>query len=217
MTTATLTALPLASIPALIAGLAVSPGLERAGILGASLFVVFVAVGTLLLTSDPALLLIGRCIAWCRTRLPPGRQSAPDQEDLPARLVQSRNGIRDALGRRWWAALLASAGSDAFDYFALLAALVAVHANPRPALVILAYVAAGVLGMIPLTPGGLGFVEAGLTATLVAAGIPADKAVLATLAYRLVSYWLPMLVGPLAWGLYRWRYWLRDRPSSATK
>ena len=58
--------------------------------------------------------------------------------------------------------------------------------------------AAAVLGMIPLTPGGLGFVEAGLTGTLTLAGIPAAKAVLATLAYRLVSYWLPLVAGPVA-------------------
>ena len=38
---------------------------------------------------------------------------------------------------------------------------------------------------------GLGFVEAGLTAALALAGVPAASAVVATLAYRLVSYWLP--------------------------
>jgi uncharacterized protein (TIRG00374 family) len=49
--------------------------------------------------------------------------------------------------------------------------------------------------MIPITPGGLGFVEAGLAATLVWAGLPSGNATLATLAYRLVSYWLPLAVG----------------------
>jgi uncharacterized protein (TIRG00374 family) len=60
--------------------------------------------------------------------------------------------------------------------------------------------------MIPLTPGGLGFVEAGLTATLTLAGVNAADAVLATLAYRLVSYWLPLMVGPFAYLLHRRRY-----------
>jgi uncharacterized membrane protein YbhN (UPF0104 family) len=131
--------------------------------------------------------------------------------EVASGLVATRNRIRGTLGRQWWIALLAAAGNWAFDYFALLAALTAVSSNPRPAIAILAYVAVAVLGMIPLTPGGLGFVEAGLTATLVAAGIPAGKAVLATLAYRLVSYWLPLLAGPVAWTLYRRRYGLRDR------
>src|SRR5207237_343914 len=53
-------------------------------------------------------------------------------------------------------------------------------------------------GVVPVRPGGRGFVEAGRTGTLTLAGIPAAKAVLATLAYRLVSYWLPLLAGPVA-------------------
>jgi uncharacterized protein (TIRG00374 family) len=211
ISTATLTALPLVSIPTVIGGAAVDHGLVRAALLGAIVFVLFVAAGTLLLTNDAVLRLIGRAIEWCYGRFPSLRKRMSQQPGLPDRLVDTRNRIRATLGKQWWIALLAAAGNWAFDYFALLAALTAVHSNPRPAIVILAYVAAAVLGMIPLTPGGLGFVEAGLTATLVAAGIPAGKAVVATLAYRLVSYWLPLLAGPVAWTLYRFRYGRRDR------
>jgi uncharacterized protein (TIRG00374 family) len=60
--------------------------------------------------------------------------------------------------------------------------------------------------MIPITPGGLGFVEAGLATTLVWAGLPAANATLATLAYRLVSYWLPLVVGAIAAVVYRMRF-----------
>ena len=42
--------------------------------------------------------------------------------------------------------------------------------TPRPALVLLAFCAAQMLSQVPATPGGLGFVEAGLAATLAAAG-----------------------------------------------
>ena len=69
----------------------------------------------------------------------------------------------------------------------------------RPSLVLLAYVVAQVMGMVPLTPGGLGFVETGLTGALVLAGVAADAAVLATLLYRLVSFWMPIPIGALAW------------------
>ena len=75
-----------------------------------------------------------------------------------------------------------------------------------PGLVVLAYVAASLLGMIPITPGGLGFVEAGLSSTLVLAGVGAADAVLVTLAYRLASYWLPLIVGGIAYGGYRARF-----------
>ena len=75
----------------------------------------------------------------------------------------------------------------------MLAAVAAVGAHPSPSLIVVAYVSSVVLALIPITPGGLGFVEAGLTGVLTLAGIPASEAVLATLLYRLAEYWLPMI------------------------
>ena len=71
---------------------------------------------------------------------------------------------------------------------------------------LLAYCVAQILSGLPFTPGGLGFVEAGLTGTLVLAGVGGADAVVATLAYRLVSYWLPLPAGLVAWFLHRRRY-----------
>ena len=56
-------------------------------------------------------------------------------------------------GARWWEALLLAAGRWVLDYLTLLAALTAVHANPRPSTVLLAFCAAQFLGTLPLTPG----------------------------------------------------------------
>ena len=70
---------------------------------------------------------------------------------------------------------------------------------------LLAFCAAQVLAQIPLTPGGLGFVEAGLTATLTLAGVPAGTAVVATFAYRLFAYWLQLPLGLLGLALQRRR------------
>lgn len=122
---------------------------------------------------------------------------------LPARLVAERDTIRERLGDNKVAAALAAAGNVGFDYLALLAALAAVGAHPEPGLVLLAFVAAELLGMIPITPGGLGFVEAGLTGTLAVAGIPAGQAVLATAAYRVVSFLLPIVAGAIAYVWHR--------------
>ena len=78
--------------------------------------------------------------------------------------------------------------------------------HPRWSLVLLAFCAAQLLAQIPVTPGGLGFVEAGLTATLALAGVGAGDAVLATFAYRLFTYWLPLPLGLLGAVLHRRRY-----------
>jgi uncharacterized protein (TIRG00374 family) len=70
-------------------------------------------------------------------------------------------------------------------------------------MVLLAYVLSLALALVPITPGGLGFVEAGLTSILVLAGVSSDQAVLGTLLYRLFSFWLPIPLGVLAWTGWR--------------
>jgi hypothetical protein len=58
---------------------------------------------------------------------------------------------------------------------------------------------ANVLAAIPLTPGGLGVVEAVLTSALVGFGTPRGTAVLGVVIYRLVNFWLPIPIGGLAY------------------
>ena len=125
---------------------------------------------------------------------------------LPQEFIADRDFIRSTVGARWRAATLAAVGSTGFDYLALLCALRAVGAAPRPSLVVLSYAAAELLALIPLTPGGLGFAEAGLVGTLTLAGVPAHHALTATLLYRLVAYWLPLPVGGITYVLFRLRY-----------
>jgi len=81
--------------------------------------------------------------------------------------------------------------------------------------VLLSFTTAELLGLLPFTPGGLGFVEAGLTGTLALAGVGASDAVLATLMFRLVSFWLPLPVGLGAAFVYRRRHPRRDPGSDA--
>jgi uncharacterized protein (TIRG00374 family) len=121
-------------------------------------------------------------------------------------LLADRDFVRATVGRRWKTTLWAAAGNTVFDYLALLAALHALGADPRPSLVLLAYVAGGLLALLPFTPDSLGFVEAGLVATLTLAGVPSGDALTATLLYRIVAYWLPLLAGGVAYLLFRHRY-----------
>ncbi|HEU0287466.1 MAG TPA: flippase-like domain-containing protein, partial [Nocardioidaceae bacterium] len=113
--------------------------------------------------------------------------------------------VRAVFSGRWMRAVFAAAANRMLDYAALVAALIAFGANARPSEVLLAYVVAQALQMVPLTPGGLGFVESGLTALLVVIGVSPDTAVAGTLLYRLVQFWLPIPVGALAWAGWRLR------------
>jgi uncharacterized protein (TIRG00374 family) len=199
---ASLFALPAIALP-LVVGSGAATSLVDAAWIGLAAFIVLVGLLALLLFTDRAPELIGSAIQWLLNRLPGHRAHVTD---LPDRLRKQRDLIRGELGEHWRPALLTAVGNWAFDYGALLAALAAVGSKPDPALVLLAYTASAVLRMIPITPGGLGFVEAGLTATLALAGVGAGEAVLATLQYRLVSFWLPLAAGPVAGLLYHRRF-----------
>jgi uncharacterized protein (TIRG00374 family) len=53
----------------------------------------------------------------------------------------------------------------------------------------------GTLGSLLPLPGGIGGVEGGMIGAFVAFGIPVSSAVIAVLAYRTISFWLPTLPG----------------------
>jgi uncharacterized protein (TIRG00374 family) len=198
-----LLALPLLAVPAILFGAPVDPGLGRAALIGGVVFVLLFAAGAAAILYDRPLAAIGRAAQSLRNRI---RRSRPPRTDLPGRLLRERDEVREVLGANWWQAVLFSAGRWVLDYLTLLAALTAVHASPRPSTVLLAFCAAQFLGTLPLTPGGLGFVEAGLTGTLVLAGVGTGAAVVATLAYRMVSFWLPIPAGAIAAVIHRRRY-----------
>ena len=199
LTFAMVLALPVLAVPALLRG-GVSHDLLETAVIGLFVAVVATGAGALLLTTDRPLAWIGGVVQRARNRL--RRRSEPLTE-LPARLLRERDHILATLGPRWKRALLATAGRWGFDYATLLAALAAIGSHPRPGLVLLAFCGAQVLAQIPITPGGLGFVEAGLTAMLALAGVSAGDAVLATFAYRLFSYWLPLPLGLVGLALQR--------------
>jgi len=203
LTLATVFVLPVVSVPVLIAGGTVPNGLADAAWLGLAIFAVMVGLGWWVLGSDRPLIAAGHAVERIVARVRPKRPLAPG---LATRLIAERDAVLRALGSQALYAIIASLGRWLFDYLTLLAALTAVGANPNPVLVLLAYAISQMLASVPITPGGLGIVEAGLVATLALAGIGGADAVVATFAYRLFSYWLPMPVGLGAWIMFRRRY-----------
>jgi uncharacterized protein (TIRG00374 family) len=205
---ATTLALPIFALPAILSGAPVDHNLATAAYLGIAVLVALLLGGAAAFVYDKPLELAGRATQWVLNHTI--RRKRP-VTGLPQKFLASRDFVRTTLGERWLAALLAATGNTGFDYLALLCALRAVGAAPRPSLVVLAYAASELLALIPFTPGGLGFVEAGLVGTLTLAGVQANDALTATLLYRLVSYWLPLPAGGIAYVLFRRRYGdLRD-------
>jgi uncharacterized membrane protein YbhN (UPF0104 family) len=71
------------------------------------------------------------------------------------------------------------------------------------------YLGVQIIRQLPITPGGIGLIETGLLAGLTHAGATAGAAAAAILTYRLLSCWLIIPVGGLAW------LGLRARPVAA--
>jgi uncharacterized membrane protein YbhN (UPF0104 family) len=69
---------------------------------------------------------------------------------------------------------------------------------------------------IPLTPGGLGFVEGVLAIGLVGAGGDPDQVAAAILVYRALTWALPILVGIGCYGWWRRRTWTATTGQTAS-
>jgi uncharacterized membrane protein YbhN (UPF0104 family) len=82
----------------------------------------------------------------------------------------------------------------AFDIAALGFSFRAFGGHPQFAIIVLGYFL-GTLGSLLPLPGGIGGVEGAMIGSFVAFGIPASQAVIAVLAYRAISFWLPTLPG----------------------
>ncbi|MFV1972055.1 MAG: YbhN family protein, partial [Acidimicrobiia bacterium] len=201
--------LVLFSLPAIALLLAavsapIPSGLLPVGIVGTTLFILMFGAVFVVVKYDKPLLFIGgvveRVVCWLADKL------NKDWHPTAQHFLDRRNEVVESLGARWFKALIVAVLNWTLDYMVLIVALIAVGAQPRPSLVLVAFAGAAVLGMIPITPGGLGFVEVGLTAMLVASGIPGPDATLATLAYRLFQFWLPIPAGAVAYVLFNRKF-----------
>jgi uncharacterized membrane protein YbhN (UPF0104 family) len=144
-----------------------------------------------------------------------GRLGEPDAAPPDAdRSVRWWTGVRRALvgGVREAVALLRThdlvafvgfVGYWAFDNFVLWATFHAVGASPPISVILMGYLIGQLGGALPI-PGGVGGIDLGLVGTLIVYGAPGQATVAAVLAYRLILFWLPLLIGAICfWSLRR--------------
>jgi uncharacterized protein (TIRG00374 family) len=104
-----------------------------------------------------------------------------------------------------------------FDAAALWVMVAAFHYRLGPDALIVSYCIANIVAAIPITPGGLGVVEVVLTSALTAYGAPGQVAALGVIAYRLVSFWLPIPAGGIAYLTLRLDPQFRERQQQAER
>jgi putative heme transporter len=205
LTTGILLMLPVLTIPALLIGPPPARQLELGLVVSLAVAVLMVALSAAILVWTPFVVGVGRVTG--RVLHLVNKNATADS--VSRALVASRDRVAASFRGRRTRAIVAAAGNRMFDFAALVAALAALGAHARPSEVMMAYAVAQALALIPITPGGLGFVESGLTTLLVLIGVSADQAVVATLLYRLIAFWMPIPFGALAWTGWRINLHLR--------
>ena len=81
-----------------------------------------------------------------------------------------------------------------FDNLVLLATFQAFGESPALIVILMAYLIGQLGGALPI-PGGLGGIDGGLIGTLIVYGIAPASAAAAVLLYRVVLFWVPLLMG----------------------
>jgi len=103
--------------------------------------------------------------------------------------------------------LAGSFGYWAFDNAVLWATFRAFGLSPPLTVVLMAYLIGQLGGLLPI-PGGIGGIDGGLIGTFIVYGTAAAGTAAAVLAYRVILFWLPLLLGGLAFASLR-----RDMPT----
>jgi uncharacterized protein (TIRG00374 family) len=167
--------------------------------IGLLVLVVMIVVFALIMRSEE----LARKIGALGNRLvnPVLRRFKRDEVDLVTSVLDFRGDTVDLVRKRWIHITVAQLGVSITQGLILLAALWGVEGDGdrTPALAVLgAYAVAQIGIMIPLTPGGLGTVDALMLAILTAAGVSDGDATAATLVWRAASFVPQIIVGVLS-------------------
>ncbi len=146
--------------------------------------------------------------------LGPGEEPGPDASGFRRFVAGSRRALIDGtseagkiLHHRDRKVLAGAIGYWAFDNAVLWATFHAFDASVPLMVILLGYLIGQLGGLLPI-PGGIGGIDGGLIGTLIVYGAPAAATAAAVLAYRVILFWLPLIVGGIAFAALR-----RDMPS----
>jgi uncharacterized protein (TIRG00374 family) len=167
--------------------------LINATVIGGVLFTVMLGLGAVLLAGPATSSHLGHFLD--RLPFPGGRWSE--------RLANLRSDTMDLLRRRWWSLTFWSVAGHANLFLLLVVCLRAVGIDAdqlTPAAVLAAFAFGRLVSAIPVTPGGLGVLEVGLTGALATVGNAPEAAVVAAvLLFRFCTFLAPIPLGAVTW------------------
>jgi uncharacterized membrane protein YbhN (UPF0104 family) len=107
--------------------------------------------------------------------------------------------------------LVGAIGYWAWDNAVLWATFQAFDASPDLSIILMGYLIGQLGGLLPL-PGGVGGIDGGVIGALIVYGAPAATTAAAVLAYRVILFWLPLVIGGIAFMSLRRGLNRTDRP-----
>ncbi|MSZ57623.1 MAG: flippase-like domain-containing protein [Actinobacteria bacterium] len=171
------------------------------GIIGLLILVAAVVVFVLVMRSESLAASIGRL---ANKVINPFRNRVKSLHDVDAvaPITKFRGSMYDVLKRRWAAITAAQVAVSAAQFLILYVALRGVQGWDSPGTSIIAAFAAfaisQVMLMVPITPGGLGTVDALMISILISLGAEKGDATAADLVWRASSYVPQILIGIVA-------------------
>jgi uncharacterized protein (TIRG00374 family) len=196
---------PAVALALLTAAGGKQPLLQTAAFIGLAVFITIVAGFVLALSSSDQARRVGSVAARVVSRLLRLAQRGPVKWSGDS-FVRFRRDTIGLLRTRWHVLTLATVAGHLSMYVVLLATLRALGVSSDEVNGVEAFAAwalARVLGAIPITPGGFGIVELGLTGALVAFGGDQSEVVAAVLVYRFLTVAPPLILGVLAGATWR--------------
>jgi uncharacterized protein (TIRG00374 family) len=195
--TALKVALPLLALALLASSGGTHPTLELAAAVGVAALAAGLTAATAAVWNDRQAHrvgeAVGRALSWGRRRV-----RRPPVTGVGDRFVRFRNEVVGVLRRRWYALTLATIVGNLAVFAVLLVALRALDVSADEVSGIEAFAAwslVRLLTAIPITPGGIGVVELGLSGALIAFGGDDAEVVAAVLLFRLLTWAPSVLVG----------------------
>jgi hypothetical protein len=174
-------------------------GVQARGTVIVGLFVVVIA-GAFLVRRDLLLRFLGRIVRLFRRIT--GRPSGDVMKRIESTL-QRMHEIPLSSAAAIGLVIMATA-LWLMDFVTLLCCFGAIHAPIPWSGVLLAFGVSQIIASLPLIPGGLGIVEGSLAVILVAYGAKKVPALAVVLVYRLLTFWLVIIVGWVSIGVIEW-------------
>jgi uncharacterized protein (TIRG00374 family) len=182
-------------------------GVHARGTVVVGLFVVVIA-GALLVRRDLLLRFLGLVVRLCQ------RITGHPRGDVLARIESTLQRMHEIPLSTGAALRLVTMATALWlsDFLILVCCFGAVHAPIPWSGVLLAFGVAQIVASLPLIPGGVGIVEGSLAVILVAYGAKKVPALAVVLVYRLLTFWLVIIVGGICVGVIEWRARRGDAP-----